>query len=74
MSPNEALIQNLKDAGCTPEFIKQFTLDRCGSEERLQLLQRHRAKLLSDVHAKEKQIDCLDYLVYQIQKSKTQPK
>ena len=74
MFPNEALIQNLKDAGCTPEFIKQFTLGRYGSEERLQLLQRHRAKLLSDVHAKEKQIDCLDYLVYQIQKSKTQPK
>lgn len=65
----EAVIQNLKDAGCSPDFIAQFM--HCAENNttrQLQLLSRHRQKLLNDVHTKEKQIDCLDYLVYQIQK------
>ena len=62
------IIQNLVDAGCSPE-----TIDCCISclnngkkEELLQRLENHRKGLLRKVHESEKQIDCLDYLVYQI--------
>lgn len=39
--------------------------------EQLKLLSIHRERLLDRVHREEKRIDCLDYLVYQIQKSMT---
>ena len=36
--------------------------------EVLRILSRHRRTLLDTVHLGEKQIDCLDYLVYQMEK------
>ena len=67
----QAVMQNLIDAGCSKDMIddlmKQLAED--DMESLLQMLEKHRACLLSMVHQKEKQIDCVDYLVYQIQKS-----
>lgn len=64
----EAIVQNLKDAGCD-----QDTIDCCikclesgKKEELLRRLEKHRKGLLHTVHQGEKQIDCLDYLVYQL--------
>jgi len=37
-------------------------------KELLHVLARHRRELLELVHLSEKRIDCLDYLVYQIEK------
>ena len=68
----QAVMQNLIDAGCSKDMIddlmKQLAED--DMESLLQMLEQHRACLLSMVHQKEKQIDCVDYLVYQIQRSK----
>lgn len=62
----EALIQNLQDAGCDEETIRAFTEDlrkgRIAAE--LKRLAAHRCALLDGLHRKQKQIDCLDYLVY----------
>ena len=68
----EAVIQNLKDAGCTPEMMECIMahLDEDDMGELLKLLEQHRSCLLSTVHEREKQIDCLDYLVYQIKRNK----
>lgn len=69
--PDKAIIQNLKDAGCDPKTVKQFLeLGEKGStKEQLDLLSRHRRHLLDRVHREEKRIDCLDYLVYQMEKT-----
>ena len=68
----QAVMQNLFDAGCSKDMIddlmKQLAED--DMESLLQMLEKHRACLLSMVHQKEKQIDCVDYLVYQIKRSK----
>ena len=68
----QAVMQNLIDAGCSKDMIddlmKQLAED--DMESLLQMLEKHRACLLSMVHQKEKQINCLDYLVYQIKRSK----
>ena len=66
------IIQNLKDAGCDAKTVKRFIeLRETGDkEELLNLLSCHRYQLLDRVHREEKRIACLDYLVYQIQKSK----
>lgn len=60
------LLQNLKDAGCDEETIsKCMTLatenDR---KELLRLLSGHKRDLLKTVHSRQKEIDCLDYLVF----------
>lgn len=65
------VIQNLQDAGCNKETIDQFMdcLKRGTRGEQLQILSQQRKKLLDSVHAELKRIDCLDYLVYQLQKN-----
>ena len=65
------IIQNLKDAGCDKATVEHFMkLGETGdTQEQLKLLSIHRKQLLDRVHREEKRIDCLDYLVYQIQKS-----
>ncbi|MCI8650524.1 MAG: hypothetical protein HFG20_10470 [Anaerotruncus sp.] len=68
----ESIIQNLRAAGCDEKTIIAFL--RCmrdGKEpESFRLLKKQRSLLLEAVHREEKKIDCLDYLVYQMQKAK----
>ena len=54
----QGLLENLEDAGCGPEFAERFlALEQSGQyREQLRLLSGHR------------RIDCLDYLVYQLEK------
>jgi hypothetical protein len=65
----EAVIQNLKDAGCETEMIQDFLgwFDKGQQEKQLELLEHQRKYLLGRVHTDERRISCLDYLVYQIQ-------
>ena len=62
------LIRNLKDAGCSEADIQRFLkLGQAGRRrDQLQILATHRAALLEQLHASQRQIDCLDYLVYQM--------
>lgn len=64
------IIQNLKDAGCTDEMVAKFMALQGSDveEQQIQLLSGHRDHLLKKLHREEKRIDCLDYLIYQIQK------
>ncbi len=68
----QAVIQNLKDAGCDLETTERFlALEQAGqTREQLKLLSAHRKRLLNKVHEEERRIDCLDYLVYQVKKEK----
>ncbi len=64
------LRQNLLDAGCGADMIRRC-MNLAGKQERgelLRVLSHHRRELLDLVHQSERQIDCLDYLVYQIKK------
>ena len=68
----EAIIQNLKDAGCDSETIDKIMADlKAGKDASgLKRLAVHRRKLLDSLHREQKCIDCLDYLVYQMKKAK----
>lgn len=68
MENTEAVIQNLKDAGCDNEMVTCFLkMTECGERQgQLKLLEKQRRNLLEQVHKNEKQIDCLDYLVFQM--------
>ena len=62
------IVQNLKDAGCTDEFIQTFiaVLKQKKIPDGIKLLQKHRRFLLDNTHEWEKKIGCLDYLIYQL--------
>jgi len=66
----QAVIMNLKDAGCDSKLIKQFVnlLENGETESGLSLLAKHRRFLLDCYHADQKRIDCLDYLIFQLKK------
>lgn len=66
----EAVIQNLKDAGCTENVINCCIacIEAGQKKELLKCLEKQRNVLLNKVHKEEKHIDCLDYLVYQIRR------
>lgn len=62
--------QNLIDAGCD-QVIVQRCMDLAQgkkNEELKRILAEHRRTLLDTVHAEQKKIDCLDYLVYKMEK------
>ncbi len=63
------LLQNLKDADCNPDLITKFLqLEEIGSiSGQLKLLFRHRKVLLDKLHLNQKQIDCLDYLIFSLE-------
>ncbi|HJD24562.1 MAG TPA: hypothetical protein H9694_10550 [Firmicutes bacterium] len=69
----QAVVQNLKDAGCDAKTVKRFMelAEEGKTGEQLDLLAGHRRCLLERVHREEKRIDCLDYLVYQIRKKES---
>ena len=64
------IIQNLKDAGCDNDTITAFVEDvrKQNITQGLRLLSIHRQTLLDNLHKEQKQIDCLDYLIYKIKK------
>lgn len=65
----ESVIQNLEDAGCETEMIRDFMgwFDKGQQTKQLELLEHQREYLLGRVHTDERRISCLDYLIYQIQ-------
>lgn len=70
----EDLIQNLKDAGCDQATIQIFLADLHGGKQSkgIRLLEKHRRTLLDVLHLEQKRIDCLDYLLFTLQKQKRQ--
>lgn len=64
--------QNLADAVCPDAIIEDYmelwangrTADQVG------LLQKHRKSLLGSLHQYQKALDCLDYLLFTIEKQR----
>ena len=64
------LRENLKDAGCDQTTICRCEVLAQGEKkgELMRVLSQHRRALLDTVHENQRRIDCLDYLIYQIEK------
>lgn len=63
---HQNIIQNLKDSGCNTIQIQQFinALSQKDTISQKQVLVKHKLCLIHEVHKYQKQIDCLDHLVY----------
>lgn len=66
----EHIVLDMKDAGCSEDTIQRFLFCYQADDIKgeLKVLSNHRQALLDEVHKEQKEIDCLDYLVYQIEK------
>lgn len=65
---NDDILQNLKDAGCD-SLIADNIIALIKSGDRipaLNLLAKHRRKLLNLLHNNQKKIDCLDFLIFNL--------
>ena len=62
--------QNLIDAGCNDNEITRF-LESSTTREQLLILDTERKGLIDEYHNYAKKLDCLDYLIYQLKKEKT---
>lgn len=61
------IVQNLKDAGCEQILIDAFLkLEKC---KQLDLLTKHKSNLLDNLHKNQKQIDCLDFLIFTLKQN-----
>lgn len=61
----------LLDAGCSYSIIEEVM--RCinvNNERALNILNKYRCDLLEKIHQDQKQIDCLDDVLYQLKKYK----
>lgn len=65
----DKLTQNLEDANCPPELIEKFfNLEKQNDKKgQLKLLFLQRKNLLDSLHRSQKQIDYLDYLIFNLE-------
>lgn len=68
----EMLLQNLKDARCDQQTIESCLalFQQKNTSEMKRLLAKHKRQLLETVHIHQKEIDCLDYLVFRLDQSR----
>lgn len=61
-------LNNLIDAGCEEELIKKCEMlkNNHQTNELILTLTKHKQKLLKILHENANQIDCLDFLIYEI--------
>ena len=66
------MIQNLKDAGCGEvEIADVCRLYENGQiQDAVKKLRRHRCGLMDTLHKSQERVDCLDYLVRNMEKEK----
>ena len=68
-----SLIMTLHDIGFTNEEVEQYmrlvVAEDNTNEEQMQMLMRLRRKAMDEIHFKQKQLDRLDYLRYEIEKN-----
>lgn len=66
------LVQNLKDAGCGSQTIETVCrLYRNGQvQEAVKTLRKYRCSLMDSLHESQGRVDCLDFLVWRMEKEK----
>ena len=72
LTEEQLLLRNLKDAGCSEADIERYFKLRAEGRvlEQFRFLSAHRVKLLDQIHESQEKLDCLDYLIYQIEHKK----
>lgn len=72
LSERQKIERNLHDAGFNEEMILPICelIETRKNEEVFSMLKRQKCKLLEQLHTNQKEIDCLDYLMYDLREKK----
>ena len=64
------MVQNLKDTGCSAQTIEKVCrLYGNGQvQDAIKTLRKHRCGLMDSLHESQERVDCLDFLVWQMEK------
>lgn len=63
------LIRALQDAGCDDNAIDKFIKANGRKKDMLHILQQQRINILNILHPVQKQLECIDFLIYKIRKA-----
>lgn len=63
------LIQALDDAGCDKITIDKFIKTGGCPKDMLHILQQQRINILNILHPIQRQLECIDFLIYKIRKA-----
>lgn len=71
MDLNE-ILNSMSDCGCSEAQAEQFLAlkENCCSESCIRYLKRHRKQLLDEIHQMQKNVDCVDYLIRELERQK----
>lgn len=70
----EQMAENLRCAGCSEEFIAEFRriMAQGTAEEREQMLEKQRRRILGKLHDQQKKLECFDYLCHRLRRQEGQ--
>lgn len=67
MNTREKTLQGLKDCGCAESQYEEYLC--CASRgEKLRFLRTQRKSIMDDLHTAQKQVDCIDYLIREVER------
>ncbi len=66
------MVQNLKDAGCGAQTIETVCRLYHNGQVRdaVKALRKHRCSLMDSLHESQERVDCLDFLVWRMEKER----
>lgn len=69
----ENTLRNMKECGCREDIIREYEklMDSLHGEEAVAMLQTYYKQLQEQIEKEYKAVDCMDYLIYEIEKSET---
>lgn len=64
------ILNCLSDCGCDAVQTEEFLAikENCCSESCIRYLKRHRKQLLEQIHQMGRQVDCVDYMIRELEK------
>lgn len=70
---DECTILCLQDIGCNQQIIEQYKKksEKNDIESMVKMLSCIRCRVLQEVHEKQEKLDCLDYIIFNLKKKKT---
>ncbi len=62
----------MKDCGCTPEQAEEYLklADHGATQDQICFMKRHRYQIMNQLHTVTRQVDCIDFVIYELEQIK----
>ncbi|MBE5039584.1 hypothetical protein [Ructibacterium gallinarum] len=67
--PDKEIMRALCDVGCDDTIIDKFIKTDGRKKDMLHILQEQRVNILNILHPVQRQLECIDFLIYKIRKA-----